>query len=126
MTRANLRIFYFLFKKRKYCHVAGHNCVTCQTNIGCFNLVSLFENLIQFSPPIFKMIQFCPLQCEIKLIIKLNYNLYIHVKIIFYHLYIKLLPIYSCYFISYIFFTCNFSHLKFCTHVKKRKYNLNS
>jgi len=42
-----------------------------------FNLVSLF----------FKIIQFCHLQFVTKLVIKLNYSLYIHVKIIFYDLY---------------------------------------
>ena len=35
------------------------------------------------------MIQFCPLQFETKLVNKINYNLYIHVKIFFLNLYIK-------------------------------------
>ena len=34
----------FLFEK-KYCHVVGFDCATCQANIGCF----------QFSPSIYKI-----------------------------------------------------------------------
>jgi len=37
-----------------YCHVAGHDCATCQVNIGCFQFSPLFTILIQFSPPIFQ------------------------------------------------------------------------
>jgi len=33
VTRVNLIFFYL---KKKYCHVAGHDCAICQANIGCF------------------------------------------------------------------------------------------
>jgi len=54
-----------------------------------FNLVPQFKFLVQFSTQFFKMIQFRPFQIETKLVTKFNYNLYIHVKIIFLNLYIK-------------------------------------
>jgi len=81
--------------------VTGHDCATYQANIHCFQFspfICKFDSIL--GPQFFKMIEFCPLQFETKLIIKLNYNLYIHVKIFFYHLYIKSLIKYSCYFIK--------------------------
>jgi len=80
--------------------------VTCQTNREYFQFslpIYNFELLFNLVPLFFKMIQFYPLQFGTKLTIKLNYNLYIHVKIIFYHLYIKSLPKYSYYFTFHIF-----------------------
>ena len=47
------------------------------------------------------MIQFCPSHFKIKLVIKLNYNLYKHVKIIF-NIFIDQITNYSFYFL----FTC--------------------
>jgi len=48
------------------------------------------------------MIQFCPLKFETKLVIKLNYNLYIHIKIIF-NIFINQItpPNYSNYYVGW-------------------------
>jgi len=107
VTHVSLRIFYFYL-----CFIYKKNTTTWRITIVShvkltlvvFNLVSLFTILIQFSPHFFKMIQFCPLQCETKLIIKLNYNLYIHVKIIF-NIFINQItpPNYSNYFFVHVY-----------------------
>ena len=55
--------------------------------IVVFNLVPQFKFLVQFVPQFFKIIQFCHLPFETKLVNKLNYNLYIHVTITFYNIY---------------------------------------
>ena len=100
MTRVNLRLFYL----KKYI-VTWHVMIVphVKLTLVVFNLVLYLNFWFNLVSQFFKMIQFCALQFETKLIIKLNYNLYIHVKIFFYHLYIKSLPKYSYYFISYIF-----------------------
>jgi len=61
--------------------------------IVVFNLVPQFKFLVQFSTQFFKIIQFRHLSFETKLVNKLNYNLYKHVKIIVLNLYIKSLHI---------------------------------
>ena len=55
--------------------------------IVVFNLVPQFKFLVQFSTQFFKIIQFHHLPFETKLVNKLNYNLYIHVTIIFSNIY---------------------------------------
>jgi len=57
--------------------------------IVVFNLVPQFKFLVQFSTEFFKIIQFRHFSFETKLVNKLNYDLYIHVTITFYNIYIK-------------------------------------
>jgi len=56
---------------------------------SCLQFSPLFKFLVQFNTLFFKTVQFCSFQFETKLLNKFNYNLYIHVKIIFLNLYIK-------------------------------------
>jgi len=77
----------------------------------------LFNSVLQF----FKTIQFYHLQFDIRLVHKLNYNLYIHVTIIFFQYIHQIIsPKYLNYFTFYIFYLCNFLHLKFFTLVKNK------
>jgi len=61
--------------------------------IVVFNLVPYFNFLLNLVLLFLKTIQFYLFQFETKLVNKLNYNLYIHVKIIFLNLYIKSLQL---------------------------------
>jgi len=57
--------------------------MTRDSVIVVFNLVPNLNFWFNIVLQSFKMIQFCPLPFETKLVNKLNYNLYIHVTITF-------------------------------------------